>query len=106
MMNSALKNQIKFTGFDHFEEMMSISNLVEHSQMDCGIFSGELTQVICGPVIIHKHSMNRKLLQNGIGASGFTTFLLTDNLKEDLYWRKKELNGNHSLMNWEPANVI
>ena len=93
MMNSALKNQIKFTGFDHFEEMMSISNLVEHSQMDCGIFRGELTQIICGPIIIHRHSMNRKLLQNGIGASGFTTFLLTDHLEEDLYWRKKKLNG-------------
>jgi len=92
-MNSALKNQIKFTGFDHFEEMMSISNLVEHSQMDCGIFRGELTQIICGPIIIHRHSMNRKLLQNGIGASGFTTFLLTDHLEEDLYWRKKKLNG-------------
>lgn len=93
MKGNALKSKFKFNGFDHFEEMMSISNLVEHSQMDCGIFSGELTQVICGPVIIHKHSMNRKLLQNGIGASGFTTFLLTDNLEEDLYWRKKKLNA-------------
>lgn len=94
MMNNALKSTFKFNGFDHFEQMMSISNLVEHSQMDCGIFRGELTQVICGPVIIHRHRMNRKLLQNGIGASGFTTFLLTDNLEEDLYWRKKKLNGN------------
>jgi len=94
MMSNALKNHYKFNDFDHFEEMMSISGKVEHSQMDCGIFSGELTQIICGPVIIHRHKMNRKILQNGIGASGFTTFLLTDNLEEDLYWRKKKLNGN------------
>lgn len=94
MFSDALKNKYKFKDFDHFEEMISLAGQIEHSQMDCGIFSGELTQIICGPVIIHRHKMNRKILQNGIGVSGFTTFLLTDNLEEDLYWRKKKLDGN------------
>ena len=85
MFSDALKTKYKFKDFDHFEEMISLAGLLEHSQMDCGIFSGELTQIICGPVIIHRHRMNRKILQNGIGASGFTTFLLTDNLEEELF---------------------
>ena len=94
MLSNALKNEYKFKDFSHFEEMISLTGHIEHSQMDCGIFSGELTQIICGPVIIHWHRMNRKILQNGNGISGFTTFLLIDNLEEDLYWRKKKLNGN------------
>ena len=94
MNNQILRNQYKFKDFNHFEEMIGLTGRIEHVQMDCGVFYGVLSQIICGPLVIHRHRMNRKILQTGIGASGFTTFLLTDDLEEDLYWRKKKLNGN------------
>jgi AraC family ethanolamine operon transcriptional activator len=94
MINEVTKHQFNFNDFDHFAEMIGEIALIEHSQLDCGVFCGKLDQIVCGPVIIHMHRMNRKILQNGSGAPGFTSFLLTDFMKVDMHWRKKRLNGN------------
>ena len=34
MFSDALKNKYLFKDFDHFEEMISLAGLLEHSQMD------------------------------------------------------------------------
>ena len=88
-----LKNTFTFNDFDHFASMVEQAD-IQHEQLDRGSFEGNLIQVICGPIIISTHKMNRTILQYGTGIKGYTTFLIPGNMEQDFSWRKNRLQGN------------
>jgi AraC family ethanolamine operon transcriptional activator len=68
---------------------------LEHAQLDPGKFSGTLSQLIHGPVIIGSHRMNRTILQHGVGIDGCTNFIIPGNMEQKISWRGHVLSGNH-----------
>ena len=92
MNKQFLKQQYFFNDFDAFAEQTDIADL-KHAQLGKGIFSGHLTQLMHGSVIIGLHKMNQTILQQGSGNSGYTTFLIPLNMEQNITWRKQQLTG-------------
>ena len=82
-----------FKDFDQYAHLIKQAD-IEHFQLDAGGFDGALFQLIYGPVILSRHSMNRTILQRGKGIEGYTTFLIPGNMRQDFIWRKRRLKGN------------
>jgi len=93
MLESHFKQEYLFNDFDVYTKFVRQGDL-EHTQLSSGSFSGSLVQLIQGPVIISRHQMNQKILQQGSGLNGYLTFLLPGNMQQDLIWRKSRLKGN------------
>lgn len=87
-----LKQQFFFNDFDAFAEQIDIVD-IRHAQLEKGDFSGHLTQLMHGPVILGIHKMNQTILQQGSSINGYTTFLIPLNMEQDISWRKQRLTG-------------
>ena len=84
---------VMFNDFDRYASFIRQAD-IEHSQLSIGKFNGRLKQLLYGPVILSCHSMNRTILQKGVGLEGFTTFLIPGNMNQDFIWRKNRLKGD------------
>lgn len=84
---------LSFNDFDHFASLIPQGE-VEHLQISKGSFSGVLQTLVSEHVIIGAHHMNQIIVQHGMPNTGFITFLLSGDMKQDFTWRKNRLKGN------------
>ena len=87
------RNDFVFSDFDEYAKFIQQGDL-EYSKLSSGRFTGSLNQLISGPIIISYHRMNQKILQQGSGLKGYTTFLIPGNMEQNFIWRKSQLRGN------------
>jgi len=87
------RNDFVCHDFDQYAKFIQQADL-EYSQFSSGSFSGSLNQLIYGPIMIGHHRMNQKILQQGSGINGYTTFLIPGNMEQSFIWRKNHLRGN------------
>lgn len=96
--NPIHKITLDSTDIDEFSTMLKNVN-VENELMERGPFKVSMSFVATPKVRLCHFKMNRKILQRGVGAPGFVTFLIWDD-KFSLNWRKKILSENQLAVLW------
>ena len=67
--------QFSSESYDEFANMFTVAN-VEQKILESGHFKGEVKIIQSPNVMINNFSINRKVLQTGIGIPGFVTFTI------------------------------
>lgn len=86
------------TDIDEFAIMLKNVN-VENKLMETGSFRVNMSLVETSKVRLCQFEMNRKIIQRGVRAPGFVTFLIWDD-RFSLNWRKKILSKNQIAVLW------
>jgi AraC family ethanolamine operon transcriptional activator len=99
MPNFPSQSYVFHRAFHNFDELTEAARAwdLEFSQLDRGLFHGELVQLGNERLNISTARFNRHIFQKGVPPQGLRTFVIPADSTQQFLWRRKEVTGEQVL---------